>query len=119
MSDMTPEEIMAKAKELYEGAQSVSSVSGARKAAMTAASLVYYLAKLHVTKSKRGDDRKSMPFKDEPPVLNWGDDEAFGHGPRGAEQAQPGDKVVARGENTSEIVSEDDPRAKGPGGEVS
>ena len=42
---MTPEEIMSAAKKLHKSAQTTSSITGARQAAMKAASLVYYLAK--------------------------------------------------------------------------
>jgi len=46
MADMTTEEIMKAAKDLYKSAQTTASISGARQAAMKAASLVFYLAKV-------------------------------------------------------------------------
>lgn len=48
MADMTPQEIMAHAQKLYADASTIGSISGARAAAREAASLVFYLAKLHV-----------------------------------------------------------------------
>jgi hypothetical protein len=46
---MKPEEIMNKAQELYSGADTISSLTGARAAAKSAASLIFYLAKLHLS----------------------------------------------------------------------
>jgi len=59
---MRVEEIMDKAKELYEGADTISSISAARAAAKSAASLIFYLAKLQL--SPQHEARKKKLHKD-------------------------------------------------------
>jgi hypothetical protein len=46
-------EIMDRAAQLYQEVQTTMSLSGARHAAATAASLLYYLAKLHLPPEER------------------------------------------------------------------
>ena len=62
---MTYEEIMESAKKLYQASATVSSISGARQAAATAASLLYYMAKLHVNEAEH--KLKGVAL-DEPPL---------------------------------------------------
>ena len=50
---MTPEQIMSKARELYDASYKTMSLSGARKAAATAATLIYHLAKLHLPETEQ------------------------------------------------------------------
>jgi len=128
MADMNLDEIMAKSRELYEGAQTVSSISGARQAAMTAASLVYYTAKALKTHLATGAHtaggggthaaaRAGAKKDDEgaPPVPGkWlPEDEIPTHGiglnPTGKGQTKgsaPTDKVVPKGARSSEIVDQ-------------
>lgn len=65
---MTPQQIMERARELHEVAQTAMSLSVARRAAVTAAALIYHLAKLHLPENERKKTRKklSMPKSLEP-----------------------------------------------------
>ena len=65
---MTPQQIMERARELHEVAQTAMSLSVARRAAVTAAALIYQLAKLHLPDNERKKTRKklSMPKSLEP-----------------------------------------------------
>jgi len=57
---MTPQQIMERARELHEVAQTAMSLSVARRAAVTAAALIYYLAKLHLPENERKKTRKKL-----------------------------------------------------------
>ena len=50
---MTPNQIMKAAKELQRDAETTTSISGARAVATKAATLLFYLAKLHLPKSEQ------------------------------------------------------------------
>ncbi|HEX6036174.1 MAG TPA: hypothetical protein VFY83_17170 [Anaerolineales bacterium] len=60
---MTPKEIMERASELYTSVNTTMSLSGARQAAATAASLLYYLAKLHLPEDEQKKVKKLAKLK--------------------------------------------------------
>lgn len=58
---MTPEEILAAARQLHEDADTTFTISGARAAAKRGASLIFYLAKLHMPPEQAKAIKHGLP----------------------------------------------------------